>query len=188
MIWGFGLHIYVILLQLPQTIIINWPTTTKLFFFLLLLLSPVCAAFLISSALSDVPLCLAREMLRDVYCYLIDHSCAELKVQEKRFAIELVIGNAFWPIVVTFFLCKGKDDLLCSCHSLAILCISCQSPCTTELHRIYFLCCAKCQIVVLVWEGGLKYHYVGLYLYYKKKKTLYFIYLYTLYFISIYNI
>lgn len=61
-------------------------------------LSPVLCvrtAFLISSALSDALLCLAREMLTSVYCYQIDHSSSELKVQEKRLAIELVIRNAF---------------------------------------------------------------------------------------------
>lgn len=63
-------------------------------------------------------------------CLLLSDRSLILGTQSTRKKISYWTGNkkCISAIVVTFFLCKGKDDLLCSCHLLSILCIACQSP------------------------------------------------------------
>ncbi len=129
MIWSFGLHINVILLQLPQTIIINWTMTTKLFF------SLQCSVESRRECCVLNILCFIRcaSMLgkRNAHqCLLLSDISLLLGTQSTRLKIRYWTGNrkCISAIVVTFFLCKGKDDLLCSCHLLFILCIACQSP------------------------------------------------------------
>lgn len=120
---------YFILLQPPQTKIINWTMTTKLFF------SQQCS--------EDSP---CEQCVLNILCFVRcasmlgkknAHQCLLLsdrsllpRTQRTRKKISYWTGNrkCISAIAVTFFLCKRKDDLLCSCHLLSIPCIACQSP------------------------------------------------------------
>lgn len=126
MIWSFELHIYVILLQLPQTIIINWIMTTKLFF------SLHCSVELPRECCVLNILCFVRcacmlGKRNAHWCLLLSDRSLLLGTQSTRKKIHYWTGNrkCISAIVVTVFLCKGKDGLLCSCHLLSI---ACQSP------------------------------------------------------------
>jgi len=118
---------YFILLQLPQTKIINWTMTTKLFF------SHQCVDSPREHCVLNI-LCFVRRasMLgkRNAHqCLLLSDRSLLPRTQSTRKKISYWTGNrkCISAIAVTFFLCKRKDDLLCSCHLLSIPCIACQS-------------------------------------------------------------
>ncbi len=179
--WSFGLPIYVILLQLPQTIIINWTMTTKLFFSLQCSVEPPreCCVLNILCFVRCASMLGKRNANR---CLLLSDISFLLGTQSTRKKICYWTSNrkCISAIVVTFFLCKGKDDLLCSCHLLSILCIACQSPDYWASHDLPLLLCkvSECSAV----GGCLVRHYIGLLRFYYF--TYFILYYILLYFIS----